>query len=561
MKLRPYQQQAVRAVIQYFKKEKAPALLVLPTGARKSVVIAEVARLAWGRVLVLTHVAELVAQNAQKYAHWRDDGSIFSAGLKEKASHGKVVFASIQSVAPNLDRFGDDFSLVMIDECHRISADDQSQYRQVLAAFPGAFVLGLTATPYRLDQGWLYQYHARGMVRTTAPRLFKHCVFELPLRQLMDQGFLTQARVLPAPAIRYDFSLLPPGASEAALDRALAGQGKLTPAIVRHIEAVAAVRQGVMIFAASRRHGREIAGLLPPPQTGLVLGDTVQAERAELIRRFKAKELKYLVNVSVLTTGFDAPHVDLIAILRPTESVSLYQQMVGRGLRLCDGKEECLVLDYAGNGFDLFSPEVGEPRPPGTVPVPVPCPVCDHANTFWGRVDEDGDIIEHFGRRCQGLVGPEQQCDYRYRSRICGDCGAEADIAARQCPGCQAPLVDIDKKLREAMKGAKLHLFKVAAMTLEDGQDALEVSYFDEAAQCQMEKLPYGSPRLKRFLAELNKAPGTRFLAADNSLVGQQHWLRPPDFLILKQHKRGFWQVNERICDYQGRFQKAGGAA
>ncbi|WP_341504051.1 DEAD/DEAH box helicase [Gallaecimonas sp. GXIMD4217] len=557
MKLRPYQQQAVRAVIQYFKKEKAPAVLVLPTGAGKSVVIAELARLARGRVLVLTHVAELVEQNAHKYRHWRDDGSIFSAGLKQKDLQGKVVFASIQSVAPNLDRFGDDFSLVMIDECHRIGAAEESQYRQVLKALPGALVLGLTATPYRLDQGWLYNFHARGMVRTTAERLFKHCVFELPLRQLIDEGYLTPVRVLPAPAIRYDFSLLPPGAGEAALDRALAGQGKLTPAIVQHLQAVAESRQGVMIFAASRRHGREVAALLPPEQTGLVLGDTAGAERAAIIDRFKARELKYLVNVSVLTTGFDASHVDLIAILRPTESVSLFQQIVGRGLRLSDGKEECLVLDYAGNGFDLFAPEVGEPRPPGTVPVVVPCPLCGHQNPFWGRVDGDGDIIEHFGRRCQGMTGPQSQCDYRYRSRICGDCGAEADIAARQCPQCQATLVDVDKKLREAMKGAKLHLFKVAAMTLADGGDALEVSYFDEAAQCQKEKLPYGGTRLKRFLAELNRAPGARFLPADNTLVQHEGLLRRPDFLILKRHKRGFWQVGERICDYEGRFQKA----
>ncbi len=110
------------------------------------------------------------------------------------------------------------------------------------------------------------------------------------------------------------------------------------------------------------------------------------------------------MNVAVLTTGFDAPHVDLIAILRPTESVSLYQQIVGRGLRLAPGKTDCLILDYAGNPHDLYAPEVGTPKGKSdNVPVQVFCPACGFANTFWGKTTADGTLIEHFGRRC-GVV-------------------------------------------------------------------------------------------------------------------------------------------------------------
>lgn len=109
------------------------------------------------------------------------------------------------------------------------------------------------------------------------------------------------------------------------------------------------------------------------------------------------------MNVAVLTTGFDAPHVDLIAILRPTESVSLYQQIVGRGLRLAPGKTDCLILDYAGNPHDLYAPEVGTPKGKSdNVPVQVFCPACGFANTFWGKTTADGTLIEHFGRRCGG---------------------------------------------------------------------------------------------------------------------------------------------------------------
>ena len=116
-------------------------------------------------------------------------------------------------------------------------------------------------------------------------------------------------------------------------------------------------------------------GLLPAEDAALITGDTPGAERDVLIENFKAQRFRYLVNVAVLTTGFDAPHVDLIAILRPTESVSLYQQIVGRGLRLAPGKTDCLILDYAGNPHDLYAPEVGTPKGKrDNVPVQVFCP-------------------------------------------------------------------------------------------------------------------------------------------------------------------------------------------
>ncbi len=158
-----------------------------------------------------------------------------------------------------------------------------------------------------------------------------------------------------------------------------------------------------MIFAATVEHAREVTGLLPVGQAALITGETPGPERDRIIEAFKAQAYRYLVNVAVLTTGFDAPHVDLIAILRPTESVSLYQQIVGRGLRLAPGKTDCLILDYAGNPHDLYAPEVGTPKGKSdNVPVQVFCPACGFANTFWGKTTADGTLIEHFGRRCRG---------------------------------------------------------------------------------------------------------------------------------------------------------------
>src|SRR5690606_28901365 len=156
---------------------------------------------------------------------------------------------------------------------------------------------------------------------------------------------------------------------------------RVTRAIIEQVVEMAAVRKGVMIVAATVEHAREVTGYLPEHETALVTGATDLKDRELLIQRLELRQLKYLVNVSVLTTGFDGPHVDLIAILRPTQSVSLYQQMVGRGLRLDEGKQDCLVIDYAGNHVNLHHPEVGEPKPdPDSEPVQVFCPGCGFAN-------------------------------------------------------------------------------------------------------------------------------------------------------------------------------------
>lgn len=144
------------------------------------------------------------------------------------------------------------------------------------------------------------------------------------------------------PIVQYDFSRLEARSnglfSEADLNRELKRQNRVTPHIISQIVEYADDRKGVMIFAATVEHAREIHGLLPNGRAALVSAETPPAERDALIEAFKQQRLRYLVNVAVLTTGFDAPHVDLIAILRPTESVSLYQQIVGRGLRLAPDK-------------------------------------------------------------------------------------------------------------------------------------------------------------------------------------------------------------------------------
>ncbi len=150
-----------------------------------------------------------------------------------------------------------------------------------------------------------------------------------------------------------------------------------------------------MIFAATVEHAKEILSYLPKNSAALVTAETPAIDRQAIIKQFKNKELHYLVNVSVLTTGFDAPHVDVIAILRPTESVSLYQQIVGRGLRLYQGKNTLFNLRLRGP-TRLFRPEVGSSQQFDPVCLCKFCPLCQFANIFFGEnVPLMGKLFEH----------------------------------------------------------------------------------------------------------------------------------------------------------------------
>lgn len=576
--LRPYQADSVKAVIHYFRKHSTPAVIVLPTGAGKSLVIAELARLAKGRVLVLAHVKELVEQNHAKYEGYGLKGSIFSAGLGRKETDQQVVFASVQSVVRNLDSFKNQFSLLVIDECHRVPDEKTSSYQKVITHLrelnPGIKVLGLTATPYRLGMGWIYQYHTRGQVRTEEPRFFRDCIFELPIRYLLDENFLTPARMMDAPVLSYDFSQLKPANTgrykEAEMDMVIDKAKRATPQIVEQIIQYTKERKGVMVFAATVRHAQEIHGLLPEGETAIVIGDTPTPERDAIIQSFKNREIKYLVNVSVLTTGFDAPHVDLIAILRPTESVSLYQQIVGRGLRLSEGKSECLVLDYAGNSYDLYQPEVGDPKPDSTSEIiTIPCPACGFNNNFWGKLDSNGFLLEHFGRRCQGYfeddeTGEREHCGYRFRAKYCGECGADNDIAARICHECDATLVDPDKKLKEALNLKDALIFECTEMDLSvfkssDGKSQLKVTYSGETYQgegnalvhefwslnTKKQKQTFKDQFVRPHLADKHR-PFEE--ASPTKVVANQHRFRLPQFVIARKSGR-FWKLRDKIFE------------
>lgn len=569
--LRPYQREAVDNTVKYFQKKRDPAVIVLPTGAGKSLVIAELTKIAKGRVLVLAHVKELVEQNYQKFISLGLEAGIFSAGLGKKDTQHKAIFGSIQSVARADDDFFEGFSLLVIDECHRVAEEGATQYQEVIQKLrtnsPQLCILGLTATPYRLGLGWIYEYSHMGELKTEQKRFFKQCVFELPLSYMIKHKYLTQPVKVDIPVTSYDFSELTEKDrmyTMAEVEDLLKNQKRLTPLIVHNIVDITErfERQGVMIFSATVKHAQEVLSYLPKDQARLVIGETDLRQRADIIEDFKKKKFKYLVNVSVLTTGFDAPHVDLIAILRPTESNSLYQQIVGRGLRLEPGKTDCIILDYTGMGHDIYAPEIGDKRPKSSVPVLIPCPECGFENNFWGLVDFDGDVIEHFGRKCRGASHDERTlkvtpCGYRFRFKLCHACGAENDLTAKSCEKCQATLIDADSKLKQAKLSKNAHVMSPDKITFEERLDKnsnpyLEVRYYDADAQYVSEAHFFSNPSsLKKFQinflrSHLRRPENPLKIVSPQDLIKVQKLLRLPSFVIARKQEK-YWKITEKV--------------
>jgi len=635
--LRDYQQEAVSAVLKHFRKTNESAVIVLPTGSGKSLVIAELSRLAKRKILVLTHVKELVEQNHQKYESYGITAGIYSAGLKLKETQHQVTFASIQSAARNLDDFSEPYSLIIIDECHRVNLaspdlsnekpneeskdntednakskpksqgkgepkeqsqesanklSNSNQYQQIIEKLmqvnPEVKLLGLTATPYRLGMGWIYKKHYRGFMRSEEKRPFEHCIYELPIRYLITRQYLTEPNLVDATIEHYDFSSLRANASgeysPTDMNHLLNKNPRVTQSIIEQIIELGHKRQGIMVFAATVEHAKEVFSYLPPQLSALITGATDNTERDKLIKAFKRKEIKYLVNVSVLTTGFDAPHVDMIAILRPTQSVSLYQQIIGRGLRLSDNKKDCLVIDYTGNDFDLYHPEVGEKKPNSkSQPVQVVCPSCEFPNVFWGICDDDGYLVEHYGRRCKGLVdtGSEEQaylvesqsqCDYRFVFKECPHCGGENDIAARTCLQCFEILVDPDDMLKKALQLKDSKIIRCAGLNLtkvsDKGADKLKIIYHDEEGAELNESFDFTRPNQvkafndifsKRLSAKISVQLGSTGSFEVTNLeqaLKLANILPCPDFVIARKQKY-YWRIKDRLFDYQGKYRKA----
>ena len=413
---RPYQREAVAAVWRYMNRGYGNPVVVAPTGAGKSVIIAllmheAVTQWPGTRVVCLADVKELVEQNTAAYVavnekhipvehslldieHSPQSGGygIYSASVGLRETRSPVTFAQIQSCHGRAELFGR-VDFVVVDECHMINPKALGMYREFVDGLrivnPLLKVVGFTATPYRLGHGHIFKGEES---------LFSGIAYDIPIATLIGEGFLVPP-VARAGACHADTSII---------ERASTGEFKEASATVEFSRITAAAvadmisripdRKSILIFACSIEHAGQIVRELRAHgerAVECVTGETPKDERARIIRSIRDGSTRWLVNVGVLTKGFDAKNIDVVVLLRATESAALYVQMVGRGLRPWPGKAECVVLDYGENVVRHGPIDAVKPRQKG-----------------------------------------ERRDNMEMRAKECVKCGVYIAIACRVCPHC-----------------------------------------------------------------------------------------------------------------------------
>ena len=406
--LREYQTRSINMLYTWFEQHpEGNPCLVLPTGSGKSIIIAELCRDAvqnWPetRILVLSHVKELLEQDANKIlAVWPEAPvGIYSASIGMKRLSEPITVAGIQSIRKRASEVGHT-DLIIVDEAHLISHKDEGGYRSFIAELsgvnPALRVIGLTATPYRLGHGLI----------TDKPAIFDDLIEPVSIEELVAHGYLCQLRSK-VTAAKLDVSNVHLRGGEfiehelqAAVNAPLANE-QVVEEVIRRGED----RRSWLFFCSGVDHAYAMRDALIAQRinAACVTGETPKNEREDILQRFKAGEIRAVSNANVLTTGFDHPDIDLIAMCRPTMSPGLYVQMAGRGMRPKEHIADCLMLDFAGN-VERHGP-ITAVQPPkrgtkGTGEAPV---------------------------------------------KACEQCGELVAIAARVCPACGAAFPEPEKK-------------------------------------------------------------------------------------------------------------------
>ena len=512
--LRDYQKACVDDCLNWVRKSIEPAVVDATVSFGKSVVIAAVAKeiikISGKKVLVICPNGTLAKQNLQKGRLLNVKSSAYSASLNEKSIRGDMVVGTPQTLKNRISLFTSGFAAVLVDEGDGITPTLKSIVNEIRAGSPNIRIVGFTGTPYRLGTGYVYRIDVDGSILgedVCRDPFYTKCIHRTSSRELTEQGYLTPVVIGQIGSEGYDTSALTGNNfSKEAVDRAYHGHGRKTAAIVGDIVEKSRGAEGVMIFAATVPHVKEVLASLPPEMSRAVYHGNPANQRN--IADFKAGRFKYIVNVDMLTVGADFPHVSVLAVLRKTESPRLLTQIIGRCMRLHEGnpapehdtpegrkkaiqsgpKPFALYLDYTSNiddhfaDGDLFAPEVRAGKGGGdNEGLKCLCPDCGYENRFPAKPDtleyakdengycldltgrrvetEWGPLPGHFGRRCWGMVqagpGKLDRCGYRWTSKDCEQCGAANDIAARYCAECKAELVDPGEKLRFEFRAMK----------------------------------------------------------------------------------------------------------
>lgn len=396
IELREYQSACVQAHWDYLATSSGNPLIVVPTGGGKSHIIAAVLQRAFAevphtRAIMLTHVKELIAQNYDKLiAHWQGfcPAGIYSAGMGRREAYDPITCAGIQSVFRKAKEIGHR-DLCLIDEIHLLPKRGEGMYRaflkDMLEINPAMRIIGYTATPYRLDGGWLHKGDGA---------LMTDIAYEVPVFNLVEERFLSRL-VAKRPAHPIDLSnvrTIKGEFDDGDTAKAATGEGMVKAAVDDMVTVAAEnARKSWLVFCVTVDHAQDVLAelLTRNVRAEAVFGHTEKAVRDSIIERFKQGDFTALVNVGVLTTGFDCPRLDLIAVMRATQSAGLYVQILGRGMRLFPGKENCIILDYGGNVERHGPITCVRPKEKGGGTLCRACPKCDTYSPIAAKTCEE----------------------------------------------------------------------------------------------------------------------------------------------------------------------------
>jgi len=326
--LRPYQLSAIAEIRQAFKTHRR-VLFVCPTGGGKTMIFCDIARRSTKRVLILAHRKELVEQASERIGV---PHGIIMSGVDTNYDE-KIQIASVMTYASRMDKFTPEF--IIVDECHHAVA---GSWEKITSAFPNAFILGVTATPCRLD--------GKGLGNA-----FDCLIDSVNVNQLIDLKYLVKPITY---ASQNDFSKIKTTAGDYDKKELMETFGKstITGSAAQSWRKYAEDLPTV-VFCISVKHAEETSAIfnLLGHRAEIVTGQLDKNERAARLNRLKTGETKIIVSVDIISEGTDIPAVGCIILLRPTKSLALYLQQVGRGLRVMEGKNHCVILDHAGNCF------------------------------------------------------------------------------------------------------------------------------------------------------------------------------------------------------------------
>ncbi len=343
--LRPYQKEAVEAGVNYFKsKSNKNAILILPTGAGKSVVIANILAPLEGKTIILQPSKEILEQNFAKYISSGYKASVYSASAGQKRVD-TITFCTIGSII-NKKHLFEGLEHIIIDECHLVNAKG-GMYEELIKAFPRAKVLGLTATPYRLHntmEGAQLKFLTR-----TRPKIFDEVLYYVQNDVLFNAGYLSKLEYFSFNVV--DRSMLQVNSSGTDFtEQSLKRYYKMIDMpsiIVKYASRLLAKRKNLLIFCSLIEEAQNVTSRIPGAV--ILTGSTKPDERERILSQFKSGKIRCVVNVGVLTTGFDYPELECVLIARSTMSLALYYQIVGRAMRIAPTKESAWIVDLGGN--------------------------------------------------------------------------------------------------------------------------------------------------------------------------------------------------------------------